>query len=152
MGLQNFIDDPDAVDLTDPVHSILETPEALTNEQVSALLRALVPFSGTTIEYGADFDMKEIIQEQLQLVRAMRNSVLTEEGHRLPGVTARDLKEVVSASTTLTTTLMKSHEKIMNYDRQRAIEEATVAAIRKLPEEAQGAFFTVLEEKLGEIR
>ena len=64
---------------------------------------------------------------------------------------AREVKEVVTASNTLLQTLMKTHSKVLSYDRQRAIEEATVETMKALPDEERATFFSLLEANLAAI-
>ena len=144
--------DDGSVDFSVEVSFIASSPDSLTDEQVAILWTALQErVDGDDVEYGADFDLGQEVEAQIGLVRAMRRSVITESGQVLPGVASRELKEVVSASTTLLSTLSKSHEKIMSFDRMRAIEHAAADAVRTLPHEQQQLFFQTLEEKLEAI-
>jgi hypothetical protein len=122
----------------------------LREDQVARLFGVLAALGGRTVEYGADFDLKEEVQAQIQAVRAMRDAVMPNGVVRV-GTSAREVKEVVTASSTLLTTLMKMHEKVMSFDRSRAIEEAVTATIRGLPEDAQKVFFSQLEQNLSAI-
>ena len=76
----------------------------------------------------------------------MRRNITTETGRLKTDTATRDIKEVIAAGTTLTTLLMKSHEQILNADRQRAIERAMNDAVKTLDKEAQDVFFNKLEE------
>jgi len=102
------------------------------------------------VEYGADFDLKDEVQAQIMAVRAMRDAVMP-GGRVRQGVPAREVKEVVTASSTLLNTLLKMHEKVLSFDRQRAIEEAVTDTIRTLPDEQQKLFMTALEDNLSRI-
>lgn len=146
-------DEQAGIDLSHHVEAILAAHAELTYEQAEALWIALSErFADETVEYGADFDLTQEVEAQIRAVRAMRESVITKEGKVKSGVGARDLKEVVTASNTLLQTLMKTHEKVLNYDRQRALEEATVAAVETLGDEEKTRFFTVLEARLESIK
>lgn len=104
-------------------------------------------------EYGADFDMIEEVNEQIKAVRALRSSVLDPvTGQVRDDKSSRDVKEIVSTSATLLTSLMKFHEKIINQDRMRALEQATIEVVKDLSPEAQEKFFTALEEKYAQIK
>lgn len=149
-ALDGFMD-PGGVNLESEVDAVAANAESLTLDQVSLLFQALQPHMDDSVVYGAEFDLSSEVQAQIKMVRAMRRSVITDAGIALPGISARELKEVVSASTTLLTTLTKSHDKIMGYERMRALEAATVAAVEGLSEASQRAFFTTLEEKLEGI-
>ena len=140
-------------DLSAEVATILMAPAELTEDQAFALFNVLAPrFAGEGVDYGADFDLRDEVEAQIVAVRAMRGSVMLPGGKIKPGVAARELKEVVTASNTLLQTLMKTHEKVLNYDRQRALEAATVAAVENLPDENKKAFFAALETELENIK
>lgn len=112
----------------------------------SANLRAEDP------EYGAAFSLADEVNAQIRMVRALRATILDEDGAIIQGSSARDAKEVISSSSTLLTSLMKFHEKIINQDRMRLIEQATIEAIKTLPDEQQEKFFSYLSEKLEMIK
>lgn len=140
-------------DLSTEVEAILAAPGELTANQAEALFTVLAPrFQDDSAEYGAHFDMAAEVSAQIKAVRAMRRSVMTDAGTVQPGVAARELKEVVSASNTLLQTLLKTHERLLNFDRQRALEAATVTAVETLPEENQQTFFKALEAELEAIQ
>ena len=104
-------------------------------------------------EYGADFDMVEEVNEQIKAVRALRASVMDPEtGGIRQDKSTRDVKEIVSSSSTLLTWLMKFHEKIIYQDRMRALEQATIEVVKDLDQQAQDKFFSVLEEKYAQIK
>ena len=142
----------DGPDFSNEVEFIASCPEALTEEQAAILWNAIQSrLASIDIDYGANFDIVAEVEAQIALVRAMRRSVVTAGGQLMPGIATRELKEVVSASTTMLTTLSKSHEKIMSFDRIRAIETSTVDAVKTLPAEQQTIFFETLERKLSAI-
>ena len=125
--------------------------EGLRDDQVTRLWGILSGRGGgDKVEYNASFDIKEEIQAQIVAVRALRNSVMP-GGVVRPGLPAREIKEAVSASSTLLSSLMKHHEKVLSMDRQRAIELAVTDAVRSLPDEQRETFFSLLEENLSAI-
>jgi len=151
-GIHAF-DEEIGPDLSSEVAAILMAPAELTDDQALALYTLLTPrFTENSVTYGADFDLVAEVEAQILAVRAMRDSVILPGGRVKNGVPARELKEVVTASNTLLQTLMKTHERVLNYDRQRALEAATVAAVEGLPEEAKQAFFSALEKELSAIK
>lgn len=101
--------------------------------------------------YGADFDMSTEVNDQIRTVRALRSMVLDENGSIKQGYSARDAKELISASGTLLGSLMKFHDKIINQSRMRMVEQSTVEVIKTLPDEAQALFFETLKAKLEAI-
>lgn len=103
------------------------------------------------VTYDANFDMMGEVESQIRAVHAMRNAIMP-GGVVRAGTPAREIKEVVTASSTLLTTLMKMHEKVMSFDRSRAIEEAVSDTVSTLDQEAQDRFFALLKENLSAIR
>ena len=67
------------------------------------------------------------------------------------GLNPREVREAVAASSSLLSTLLKVHEKVMSFERQRAIENAVIETVRELPEPAKEAFFINLETRLAAI-
>ena len=149
-ALREFELGGDDMNLEEHISVIEGFSDSLTPEQVSRLWIILQGKAEQDTEYGPDFDMGAEVRMQIAAVRAMRNSVMP-GGVARAGVPVREMKEVVTASSTLLTTLLRTHEKVMSYDRQRAIEEATVAAVQTLPDEAKALFFKQLEEALEAI-
>jgi hypothetical protein len=139
-----------SVDMEEHIGMIEAMAEALTDEHIARLWILLQDRAQERVEYGPDFDVGEEVRLQIAAVRAMRESVMP-GGKVRAGVPTREMKEVVTASSTLLTTLLKTHEKIMSYDRQRAIEEATVEMVKTLSDEDQKLFFSRLEEALDAI-
>lgn len=109
----------------------------------------LVPRDKTEVAYGASYDITGEIQGLIESVRAMRSSVMTQEGKMREDVTPREMKEVVTSTTSLMNLLMKSHEKLMSFDRARALEQATVDILRELGgEEIVSQFVEMMEARL----
>ena len=138
------------ISLDDQVSTIEAMADELSEEEIARLWTVLAGRAEAGVDYGPEFDMGKEVEMQILAVRAMRNSIMP-GGIVRPGTPAREVKEVVTASSTLLTTLLKTHEKIMSYDRQRAIEEATVEVIKTLPDEQRDQFFKLLEESLSAI-
>lgn len=83
--------------------------------------------------YDETFDMEREVAEVLRSVKILRKSILTPSGRGLrAGVTVAEAKDVISMSNSMINTLMKSHEKIVNMARYRAVEQATVDVLRDL--------------------
>jgi hypothetical protein len=151
-GIHAF-DDELGPDLSAEVAAILMAPAELTEDQALALYNVLAPrFLDGAVNYDADFDLRGEVEAQIRAVRAMRDSVILPGGAIRPGVASRELKEVVTASNTLLQTLMKTHEKVLNYDRQRSLEAATVAAVQSLSPSQRETFFETREAELENIK
>lgn len=151
-GIHDFENKANLSTLDTEVEMIAVNKHLLRKDQVSLLLAAVEHLiDRDEVGYGADFDIKDEINSQIQMVRAMRRSVLGEDGKIKTDVATRDLKEVMAAGTTLTNLLMKSHEQILNADRQRAMETALKKAVETLDKPAQDRFFDTLETLLENI-
>lgn len=121
----------------------------LSAEQRHRLQAVLAP-PRTENTYGADFSLLQEMEELLNMARALRQHVMT--GNQVAeGIGTREVKEAVSASNTLLSTLIKVHEQVLSFERQRAIEQATIKAIGTLPEESRAQFFSTLEELLESV-
>jgi len=153
-------------ELVNAVNLICESANTgvLSNQQVELLAHTLPEAypeafegqgAGASVEdpnYGADFDMSVEVNDQIRTVRALRAMVINENGTIKTGYTARDAKELISASGTLLGSLMKFHDKIINQSRMRMVEQATIEVIKTLPEDSQVKFFETLKIKLEAIK
>lgn len=150
--LQTFMEEVDYLDVT-PLIEQLVLYKAFVSEEQAKTLYDLV--SGILPEakdqYDANFNFTEEINEQIKAIRAMRGAVIEPSGKVVQGASVREIKEVVTASSTLLQTLLKTHEQVQSFERQRAIETAVIKLVRGLSEEAQAEFFKTLEEELGLI-
>lgn len=135
--------------------------KVLTGQQLADLSTALQNAypkvfcnSNTPIDdpgYGADFDIASEINDQIRVVRALRSTIVDEDGSLKDGIAPREAKEMISAGSTMLASLMKFHEKVINQDRMRAVETATIDTIKTLPEQQQDDFFAALESALATI-
>lgn len=148
-SIRDFFNGTGASCLEEHVNTILDHPELLTEDQLVNLHAILQHYLPEKVRYGADFDFGAEITAQITAVRAMRLKVMTPQGTLQEGITVREAKEVVGSCTTLLTTLMKHHPTIQNFERQRALEQATVRAIKTLPEDHQKLFYEEFERALG---
>lgn len=131
-------------------HAHLLVPEQV--EALTELLHENYPDIASAAAYGPDFDLTSEVNTQLALVYAMRDQMINPTTHRLnDGFTTREAKELITASNTLMTTLTRSHEKIINAERQRAIEEAVISYASSLEEEEKEKFLRGLEEELENL-
>ena len=129
----------------------------LTQDQATKLVIRIrnmelmpVPIGVDNIAYGADYDIKIEVENLIQAVRAMKSTVMTEGGQIKSGVTPAEMRQVVTSTTSLMTLLMKSHEQLMNFDRQRILEQCTVDTLRELGgEEIVTSFVKMMEDRLG---
>lgn len=108
-------------------------------KEAFALLRALAAFDHNSqmeeddVDYDESFDLSKEISEVLRSVRLLRKSILSPSGKSLKsGVTVGEAKDVISMSNSMINTLVKTHEKVVNMERYRAVEQATVDILREL--------------------
>lgn len=149
--MQDFMSTPPEYNLQPLLEELVLHRSFISEDQAHMLLDLATPLLPDTVTYGADFDFTAEITAQIQAVRAMRRSVMSDSGHVLEQVSARELKEVVSASSTLLQTLLKTHEKVMNFSRLRAVEKAVTGLILTLEKDQQKVFFEALETELSLI-
>ena len=137
------------------VGKVIAVVDKLTDDQKETLLNALA-LTGAVIEdqqdYDANFDLSKEINEQLRAIRAMRQQVFNSNHTIKDGISAREVKEVVTSSSTMINTLMKHHQTVQSMERHRAVEAATIDALKEL-EKDRGAevlnrFFEIFEKKL----
>ena len=151
-SLRTFEEDATgSVDLEEHVTMIEQSLESLTDGQVFRLWNLLRGASEEKVDYGPNFNLTLEVERQLQAVAAMRASVMTSTGTVRPGVASRDLKDTISASNTLLTTLLKVHKDVLSLDRQRSIELALTDTIQTLPDKKREEFLEKLEENLAAI-
>jgi len=121
-------------------------------ETFTELLKEAFPGEVQLNLYGPDFDLTNEVNTQLAIVNAMRNTIVVPGTHALrEGVTTREAKELISASNTLMSTLMKSHKDIINAERQRAVEEAVIVYASRLEDGEKSKFLDGLAEELEKL-
>ena len=159
VDLSGFDNRPgDVADLARVSHHLHEflsgTLPQLTESMVEALLDAMHALGiGTTdipeLEYDESYSLKDEMTMMLVAVRAMRNEIL--DGDRLrKNVGVKDLKEFLTSSSSITSTLMKNHEKLMSMERHRAIEQATIETLKEIGgEEVVDRFLALMGSKLA---
>lgn len=134
----------------------------LTHQQAQQLMARigtleLLDNSDVDVVYGANYDITTEIESLITSVRAMQNSVRTPGGQMRDDVTPREMKEVITSATGLMNLLMKSHEKLMSFDRMRRLEQSTIEVLQKLGDgdlqdktgqEIVAEFVNLMEERL----
>lgn len=85
----------------------------------------------TGATYGADFSLAEEINAQIQALRALRTHYMP-EGKMREGVSAKEFKDFLSTTNQMIKMLTSSHEEIMNMERMRLVEAATVDALQEM--------------------
>lgn len=108
-------------------------------------LQPMRPLPSLPGESAGKFDLLAEVQEQMAVVQALRRKLTDVDAL---DVSPRDLKDLITTSTSLFSMLTKQHNDIMNQDRVRKIEAATVSVILTLPQEMQDKFFGELHKSL----
>ena len=142
-------------DLEGPVSALLMYPRRLSSGQRALLLKMLGGVPATVAggssgaeEYGANFDLREEVAQQIRVVRALRDKVAP-GGVIDSAASTGDMKEVVSSSATLLTLLMKTHSEIMTMDRLRNLEKSVIEVLLEESPEIRDRVMSKLEERLG---
>ena len=129
----------------------LETYSPLLEvDQVNRLRGIIGAHAVEKVVYNETFDLKEEVAQQIAAVRLMREFLMP-GGQVKPGTNPRELKEMVSSSATLMGVLMKTHDKILSFDRSRAVELAVSETIKTLSDADRATFMKKLEENLSAI-
>lgn len=142
--------------LGEAVQVVLENYGRLTPSQVEALHGVLLEL-GADLDsdaeaggkYGPDFDMTAFIQRMLRTTRSIENRLYLpgEEGMKA-AFTAQELGAITNANKNLMALIAKNHDKVMGWERQRAIEAAHMAAARDLPADIQDRYLAKLQAEL----
>ena len=148
--LQDFGQEDPTGFLDEPIDTVVAFRDRLSPVQIHKLipLLAIIPAAEDPQVYGADFDMADEVNQQILAVRAMRESIM-EEGRIKDGIATREVKEVIAASNTMLSALMKFHKEIINLHRMRAIEKATIKVLKDMGHEEK--FLEQLETELEAI-
>ncbi len=141
----------DVTELDDAVALILNNATALTKDQISDLLTILREHGTQQVTLDASFDIRQEIEQQIMLVRAMRQNVLTEGGRIKTDIPAREVKEVVSSSNTMIASLMKYMEQIVSMGRLMQVEKAVISTLEDIDPAIKEQFLKKLAENLEAV-
>lgn len=121
----------------------------LSTEQLHRLVSALPAGSleVTGQGYGADFSLADEIGLQIVAVQNLRQHVFP-HGHLREGCNIREAKEVLTTCNVMIKTLMDNHDRIMNMERMRAVEAATVDVLVDLDPTIKETFLERLRVRL----
>lgn len=98
--------------------------------------------------FDEEYDMRDELHTMMQMVQAVRSSILTSDNRIARDTTVQEVKAVLDASMRLTQLLNKSNKEIINMDRIRAIEAAFLEVIGDLPEDKQKQYVDNLEHRM----
>jgi hypothetical protein len=113
------------------------SPADSTNQPSPALLllrRAVLPddLPHQSMVYDEKFKLSDEVSSLVNMVRAIRNRAFPDGTHLDPDLSISEAKDVLSMTNTTIATLMKSHEKLVNMERFRAMEVATIDTLNAL--------------------
>jgi hypothetical protein len=148
-----LLNNPNGVNLDELIDFLITRKQFLRPEQLQRLQIAFPapndPTPPPVTRFGSEFDLLEEIQTQINAVQILRDRVI-QDGELAEGVSVRDAKEALSAATSLITTLNKVYQEIVNANRLRQVELATVEVIKEFPE-VHAHFFPLLKPRLESL-
>lgn len=104
-----------------------------------------------------DFNIEDEIYAQIDMLRRMRSKLTADAaGNFGEKVSFRDVKEVVSACSSVMGSLMKFHKDAKTIERNKAVETATITAMEKIADrygdqQLISEFLTILQEELEKV-
>lgn len=123
--------------------------QQLRREEITLLQMHIPSIDEDTGAYGASFDMLKEINQQMLIVRGLRNEVFTAGGRIRTGYEFKDANTVLKACDGMIKTMMVQHEKLVNVSRFQKIETAVHAAIDKLDPESRSMFIQEMNTQLN---
>ena len=107
--------------------------------------------SDTPFDYDASFSVADELEAQILAVRAVRQRIMAADGSINRDISTREAKEVISSGSTLLGTLMKYHEKVVNMERLRVLEQSVIEALEHVDMEVKDVVLATMEEKLANV-
>lgn len=101
-------------------------------------------------EFGVTFSLLAEINQQMTIIKGLRNQVFTPAGQIRPEFEFKDAKYVLQANDQMLKTLMQKHKELVNTERFQKIEAAVHTAIDKLLPAQRDLFVKELNRILGE--
>jgi len=100
------------------------------------------------VNFDEDYDVRDELHVMMQMVQAVRSSVLTSDNRIARDTTVVEIKAILDTSMRLTALLSKSNKEIINMDRIKAVEAAFLSVINDLPTEIQKEYVENLEHRM----
>lgn len=95
-----------------------------------------------------EIDLLAEVKQQLDVVRTLREAVV--DGKRIIGA-PKDVREALTASTSLLSLISKMYEDVVNMSRMRAVEMAVVDTLRETDEALVPVFMDKLKARLDSV-
>jgi len=100
------------------------------------------------VNLDEEFNLRDEMATQLQMVRAVRSSILNAQGGVRETTTVGEVKSVLDASMKLSQMLTKANKEIINIERIQAVEAAFLEVVSGFKEDEQKEFVEVLERRM----
>lgn len=117
---------------------------------VQQLAMNLPPTTQDDQEFGVTFSLIAEINQQMTIIKGLRNQVFTPTGQIRSDFDFKDAKYVLQANDQMLKTLMQKHKELVNTERFQKIEAAVHTAIDKLMPAQRDLFVQELNRILGE--
>lgn len=108
----------------------------LSKELINKLCAAL-PLELMQEDYSENFNLRDELSCQIQVVRGLRKEIFYANGALKPEYGVDDASRVLNASRDLLKLLQSQHEELVNYERIQAIETAFLDTIAGMPLQEQ---------------
>lgn len=124
----------------------------LNDDQMHVLISALPARAaeGAGGGYDASFSLANEISMQIQAVNGLRDYMFP-NGKLRDKATTREAKEVLTTVGVMIKTLMENHEKVMNMERMRSVEAATIEVLQEMGDAQKEKFLVALQRRLEGI-
>lgn len=124
------------------VEYIVNAPHAYLHKSEENKLRNYLGLATRISTDNTNTDLLRILDNQLGLLEAEMNKVSSEKG------SARDVKDIVTSTTPLISTIVKLKSEIINMDRLQKIEQVVVEVMSTFSPEQVEMFKQKMKEKL----
>lgn len=101
----------------------------------------------TPTKTEASIDIAKEVSEQLHALKTLRSTLI--HGNQITG-SPKEVKDLISASTSLLSLLSKTQEDIWNQDRIRSMELTLLSILNDLDPELKDKFVAEMERRLGD--
>jgi len=101
-------------------------------------------------EFDENFSIADELTSQIQAVQALRQHVFPGGRFKSDG-SVKEAKEVLTTCNQMVKTLVENHERVMNMERFRAVEGATLDVLADMSDELKNTFLTRLAQKLEDM-
>jgi hypothetical protein len=112
--------------------------------------RSLLGIDAPSQAFDQNFSIADELTSQIQAVQALRQHVFPGGHFKIDG-SVKEAKEVLTTCNQMTKTLIDAHERVMNMERFRAVEGATLDVLADMNDELKNTFLQRLALKLEDL-